>query len=105
MKNRRKTKNFLSPRPLVKMAAYGALGLGLQGARAETTITFGGFTGNNTQISTLPGYGDNVNANSADYTVALGPTGVVGTPDITLDWAGLQWDTYTAWDGRGNVAQ
>jgi hypothetical protein len=29
---------------------------------------------------------------------------VIGTPDITLDWIG-QWETYTAWDGRGDVAQ
>jgi hypothetical protein len=71
---------------------------------AETTITFGGFQADNTPIASLPGFGDNVNASSADYNVSAGVAGIVGTPDITIDWLG-QWDTYTSWDGRGNVGQ
>jgi hypothetical protein len=91
---------------LYKLAAYGAVGLGaVASARAETVITFEGFTGNNTDINSIPGYGDNVSANSADYTVYAGRTGIIGTPDIDLDWVGIGWDTYIDWDGRGSVAQ
>jgi hypothetical protein len=90
---------------LVSLAACGTVGLGLtHGASAATLITFGGFTVSNVSIGGLPDYGDNVTADSADYTVSSGLTGVIGTPDITLDWFG-QWDTYIEWDGRGNVAQ
>ena len=41
----------------------------------------------------------------SSQTVAAGVLGL-GTPDISpwTGWAG-GWDTYTAWDGRGNVAQ
>jgi len=87
-----------------------AVGLGVIGvsawnpANATTEITFGGFTVNNTDISSIPGYGSNVSASSADYTVSLGAAGVTGTPDIALTW-GVGYQTYTAWDGRGNVAQ
>ena len=77
----------------------------LQSANATTQITFGGFTGDNVNISTLAGYGSNVSANSADYTVSLGATGVTGTPNIGLTW-GSGYQTYTAWDAvRGNVGQ
>lgn len=85
---------------VVKLAALGSAGLGLIcGAKADTTITFEGFGGDNNRIGDIPGYGDNVSASSSDYTV----TGL-GTPNITLDWVGT-WDTYTLWDGRGSVAQ
>ena len=96
----------LSPKNLVRLAACGTAGLGLaHTAPATTLITFGGFSGNNTRIGALVDYGDNVSASSADYSVSAGLTGVIGTPEITLDWLG-QWDTYTNWDGtRGNVAQ
>ena len=95
----------LTHKDLVKLAVCGTVGLGAaQDASADTLITFGGFTGDNTRIDSIIGYGDNVSANSADYSVSLGQGGVVGTPDITLDWLG-QWETYTLWDGRGNVAQ
>jgi MYXO-CTERM domain-containing protein len=95
----------LPHKDLMKLAVYGTVGLGAaQNASADTLITFGGFTGDNTRIDTIIGYGDNVSGNSADYSVSLGRGGVVGTPDITMDWLG-QWETYTLWDGRGNVAQ
>ena len=85
---------------VAKLAALGGAGLGLVcGAKADTTITFGGFTTDNLSIGGILGYGDNVNASSLDYTVSG-----LGTPDITLDWVGT-WDTYTSWDGRGNVGQ
>lgn len=99
---------------LFKFAAYGTLGLGAAGdSLAETVITFGGFSGNNIDINTIPGFGDNISANSADWEIRAGRIGIVGTPGITLDWLGAAlpapnrsgWDTYTAWDGRGNVAQ
>lgn len=96
---------LLPHKDLVKLAMCGTVGLGVaQNASADTLITFGGFSADNISIGSIIGYGDNVSANSADYTVSLGMGGVVGTPNITLDWLG-QWDTYTAWDGRGNVAQ
>jgi hypothetical protein len=76
----------------------------VQTAQATTEVTFGGFTANNVDISTLAGYGDNVTASDANYTVSLGVGGAVGTPNIALDW-GAGYQTYTSWDGRGNVAQ
>lgn len=91
---------------LFKLAAYGTVGLGAVGnSLAETVITFEGFTENNNNISTMPGYGDNISANSPDWTVSEGRAGFVGTPNITLDWLGTSWDSYTGWDGRGSVAQ
>ena len=90
---------------LVGLAACGTVGLGLtEGASAAALVTFGSFQTNNVSIGGLPDYGDNITADSEDYTVSRGLTGVIGTPDITLDWIG-QWETYTAWDGRGDVAQ
>lgn len=95
----------LGPKNLVRLAACGTVGLGLTDQmRAATLVTFEGFTADNVAIGGLPDYGDNVTITSADYTVSPGLTGIIGTADITLDWfAG--WDTYTNWDGRGNVAQ
>jgi PEP-CTERM motif-containing protein len=93
-----------------KPAALRAVGLGVVGlsalpsANATTQITFGGFSANNTNIFDIPGYGDNVSANSADYTTSAGATGITGTPNIDLTW-GLGYQTYTGWDGRGNVGQ
>ena len=84
--------------------AFACVG-SIPAARAATLITFGGFAADNTDINTIAGYGDNVGANSADYTVSPGMRGVIGTPDLTLDWVGPRWDSYTAWDGRGNVGQ
>jgi hypothetical protein len=91
-----------------KPAAFKALSFGVIGfsavhsANAETTITFGSFTLDNQAIPA--GYGNNVSANSADYTVSAGATGITGTPNIVANWsANIQ--TYTAWDGRGEVGQ
>src|SRR5690606_10466885 len=69
---------------------------------AETQITFGGFTAVNETIPS--GYGSNVSAGSADYTVSPGATGITGTPNISATW-GPGFETYIGWDGRGEVAQ
>lgn len=97
-------KRKIAPRGL-KAVGLGVVGFtALNSANATTQITFGGFPTNNVDISSISGYGSNVSANSADYTVSLGATGVTGTPNIALTW-GVGYQTYTQWDGRGNVAQ
>ena len=101
MKNKRRRVRHQSSTKVLKLAALGGAGLGLAcGAKAQTTITFEGFTEKNTPIATIPGYGDNVVASSADYQVNGG-----GTPNVTLDWLGRSWDSYIDWNGRGSVAQ
>jgi hypothetical protein len=90
---------------VVKAVGAGVAGFAAtQAGRADTQITFEGFSGNNVNISTLAGYGSKVSASSADYTVSLGAGGMTGTPDISLTW-GVGFQTYTGWDGRGKVAQ
>lgn len=90
---------------VLKLAALGGAGLGLVcGAKADTIITFEGFTSDNSSIATIPGYGDNVSVAAPDYIVSPGFGGILGTPDISLEWVG-QWETYRSWDGRGTVAQ
>ena len=92
-------------RVLKVIGAGGLVGLAaIQATQATTQITFEGFATDNVDISSLTGFGSNVTANDANYTVSLGSAGFVGTPDITLTW-GVGYQTYTAWDGRGNVAQ
>ena len=94
-----------SPVTGLNMIGLGVVGLAaVSPASATTQITFGGFTENNVNISSIAGYGSNVSANSADYLVSPGATGVTGSPDIQLTW-GVGYQTYTSWDGRGNVAQ
>lgn len=89
---------------------WGVVGIGLAGlatihsAQATTQITFGSFTANNIDISTIEGYGSHVSASSVDYVVSPGVAGITGTPDIALTW-GVGYQTYIEWDGRGNVAQ
>ena len=91
---------------VLRLAAIGSAGLGLAcNSYADTTVTFGGFTGSNSLISDLIGFGDNVTAVDDSFVVSPSPDGKTGTPDITLDWLGSRWDTYIEWDGRGNVAQ
>ena len=90
---------------VLKMAAYGTLGLGAAHSRAETTLTFEGFTAPNILISSLPDFEDNITGDADSWSVGPGRTRVVGTPNIALDWASMGWETYNDWDGRGNVAQ
>jgi hypothetical protein len=77
-------------------------------ANATTEITFGSFTPNatpdSTAISSIAGYGSNVGASGLDYNVSIGVSGVLGTPGIGLTW-GLGYESYRAWDGRGDVGQ
>lgn len=89
----------------LKVAAYSSLGLGAGDSLAESVITFEGFTDINIDIATIPGYGDNINSDTADWTIRKGRGGIFGTPDITMEWVGTGWDTYTGWDGRGSVGQ
>ena len=96
-----KRKTLSAIKPLVLIFTGVFLG---RGAHATTEITFGGFTTDNLDISTMLGYGSNVGASSADYNVSLGAAGLLGTPGIGLTW-GSGYQSYTAWDGRGNVAQ
>jgi hypothetical protein len=103
---KRNRRNTPKPRPdVLKLAALGGAGLGLVcGAKADSIITFEGFTGDNSSINTIVGFGDNISVATPDYVVSPGFGGILGTPDISLEWVG-QWETYTAWDGRGSVAQ
>ncbi len=93
-----------------KSTGLGVVGIGMVGlatlhsAQATTQITFGSFTTDNVDISTIAGYGSNVTLSSVDYIVSPGVAGITGTPDIALTW-GAGYQTYTEWDGRGNVAQ
>ncbi len=90
---------------LKRVGAGGLVGLAaIQAAQATTEITFGGFDEDNADISTMAGYGSNVTLGDDDFTVSLDSLGNTGTPDITLTW-GVGYQSYTAWDGRGNVAQ
>ena len=105
MKYRRRSARRSSKRVL-KFAALSSATLGLAcGAKAATVITFEGFTENNIAIASIPGFGDAVSAASADYQVTPGLGGVLGTPNINLDWLGMSWDSYTSWDSRGSVGQ
>ncbi len=74
-------------------------------APAETLVHNNGFTAVNNPLPGAPNYASNVTANGANWDATAGTWGVTGTPDIALAWAGGRFDTYTAWDGRGNVVQ
>lgn len=87
----------------LKALSFGVIGFSaVHYAHAETQITFGGFTLDNQAFP--PDYGSNVSSSSADYTVSSGATGITGTPNISATW-GPGFQTYTAWDGRGEVGQ
>jgi hypothetical protein len=101
----KKRRNHQGRRVLKFVGASSLAGLAaIHGAHATTQITFEGVTEDNTDISTLSGFGSNVTTSDANFTVSLGSNGIQGTPDISLTW-GAGYQTYTAWDGRGNVAQ
>lgn len=79
---------------------------------SATLIHNDGFTINNELLPDKDKYGSNVSANGINWTVTTGAWGVNGTPDIKLSWdgesggnKGLGLETYTNWDGRGNVIQ
>lgn len=103
---KRNRQNTRRSRPdVLKLAALGSAGLGLVcGAKADSLITFEGFTTINIPINSIPGFADNISVSTPDYIASLGLGGILGTPDISLEWVG-QWDSYPGWDGRGSVGQ
>lgn len=94
---------FLPMLGLVVFAVSNSYGL--------TIITNDGFTQNNQPLPNTVGetstYGSNASTlnTSPNWSISAGIDGVVGTPDIALIWDNGQFDTYTNWDGRGNVVQ
>lgn len=75
--------------------------------QAATIVTSNGTWSTNQQIPA--GHGDNVTSiGGGHYTISPGVAGVIGTPDITLDFLAngpAGYETYQSWDGRGNVLQ
>ncbi len=69
---------------------------------AATMLGFDGLGPNDTNMEEV--YGDNVITSdlAAGVTASSGVQSIVGTPDITLDWAGGagagEWDSFTGWD-------
>lgn len=103
--------NLISKTLLVAAIAGGCL---LTTGSATTVITNDGFTGNNGPIPDTSDYetpfqtstyGSNASADDLNWTVAPGSAGITGTPDISLLWSTGFYQTYTNWDGRGNVVQ
>jgi len=79
---------------------------------ADVLIHNDGFTGNNLDLPGGQTYGSNAAADDANWSVSVGPWGGLGAPDIALFWdgegggdSGYGFDTYTNWNGRGNVVQ
>lgn len=71
-----------------------------------TTRLEGDWSGNNLNIPA--GFGNNVAADAPGVVTSAGADSVVGTPDISLVWTPNGdggWQTYTAWNGRGDVFQ
>ncbi len=95
---------------LVSVAASASL---VASASAATLLTFDGQGANGTGIPEA--YGDNAAADGTGITVSVGADGVVGTPDISLNWvsatgngpgaSAVAWDSYDPWNGRGAVGQ
>jgi hypothetical protein len=91
----------------------GVAFVGVQHGYATTMVHNNGFTGNDQALPNNPNYASNVSASGANWDAAAGAQGIVGTPDIVLNWlgaapgggSGARWETYTNWDGRGNVIQ
>jgi hypothetical protein len=83
-------------------------------AGATTTVHNNGFTINNRNLPDSPNYASNVAEPGANWDIAVGATGVLGTPSIQLVWDGegggnatpkTGVETYINWNGRGNVVQ
>ncbi len=74
-------------------------------AHAETLIHNNGFGASNDPLPGAPHYGSHVAESGANWDALAGNWGVRGTPDIGLSWEDGRFDTYTTWDGRGNVIQ
>lgn len=94
--------------PLRQALCYGVPGILFASApsQAATTITMN--AGGSGNVNSTAGFADNIPATppNGNYTTAAGATGVVGTPNITVDFGGgHHWDFYNGWDGRGNAIQ
>jgi hypothetical protein len=83
-------------------------------SKAATTLHNNGFTTNNQNLPGSPNYGANVTADGTNWSATVGAYGITGTPDIQLTWDGegggnatpkTGMETYTNWNGRGNVVQ
>ncbi|NLX55351.1 MAG: PEP-CTERM sorting domain-containing protein [Planctomycetaceae bacterium] len=100
-------------RATLSVAAGGAAMMGAPSqSLADVLIHNDGFTANNQELPGGQSYGSNAGSDDANWTVSVGPWGIVGAPDIALFWdgegggsSGYGLDTYTNWDGRGNVVQ
>lgn len=96
-------------KPFLLILAFFLGALPVPTLHAETLIHNDGFTGSNAD---LPGpsegwryYGSHTASSDGNRTATQGAWGVTGTPDITLHWTTGNFDTYTNWNGRGNVIQ
>lgn len=99
-------------RRLSALVAALALCAGTLPLHAGSWIHNNGFTANNNPLPGGASYGSHVAASGTNWDALPGNWGVTGTPDIALNWDGEQGgnsgtglDTYTAWNGRGNVIQ
>ena len=98
--------------PFFGVGAGFAVLAAFSGLHAATLIHNDGFTTNNLALPGDPNYGSNVSASGNNWTVTVGAGGFNGTPDIALIWdgesggsSGNGFDTYIAWNTRGNVIQ
>lgn len=101
-------------RSLLQFLAVGFTAFAASHSFGLTVLTNDGFTDDNQPI---PGtinyeqpnqtstYGSNVSGPGMNWTVAPGVSEILGTPDISLLWSTGLFQTYTNWDGRGNVVQ
>lgn len=105
-----------SPVSLPKLlTTLGLVVFAVSNSYGLTVITNDGFTENNQSIpdTIVPPpdqvsiYGSNASVlnTSPNWSLTAGIDGVVGTPDIALTWDMGKFETYTNWDGRGNVVQ
>lgn len=103
----------LDPSKFLKLAAMGGVSLPFaQSVQAATLLQFGGTSNVGANDGVMEeSYGDNVVASDTvtGVVATLGVQGIVGTPDITLEYnpnsgPGV-FDSYGNWDGRTAVVQ
>lgn len=88
------------------LVATGAV-MATASASADVVVHNNGFSGSNQALPGAPNYASNAASNGVNWDVTTGAWGFVGAPDIALTWTatGTGFQTYTGWDGRGNVIQ
>lgn len=96
---------------LAATAGASVLGFHANGI-ADVVIHNNGFDADNDPLPGGQSYGSNAAADADNWTVSVGEWGITGAPDIVLFWdgesggnSGYGLDTYTNWNGRGNVVQ